>query len=97
VNAANLTLWKLAGNPIYFQKINSTTWRRIQSNVILATLTVVYSLTFNDTLVLYDGVSTYYGLTSRKYYSSSSLTNLFSTSINDGTWIIVFYSAGIGN
>ena len=96
MNAANLTLWKLYDNPIYFQQINQTKWRKIQSNAILATLTVINSLTINDTLVLYDGISTYYGLNSQYYYSSPSLTTLFSSIIDEGTWILIYYSVGIG-
>ena len=93
VNAFNLTLWKQSGQPIYFQKINETTWIRILSNNILSYLAVISSN--NDNIVLYDGL-TYYALDSKNIYISATLSTLYNLVKYYGSWVLIYYSAGVG-
>ncbi len=94
-NASNLTLWKQSNQPIYFQKINETIWRKILSNSVQALLTVISSN--NDNIILYDGLyKTYYALNSEKIYTSTSVDTLFTSVVYEGSWLLIYYSAGIG-
>ena len=49
----------------------------------------------NDSIVLYDG-STYYALNSKNIYTSVSLSTLYNFVIYEGSWVLIYYSAGIG-
>lgn len=93
VNPFNLTLWKQSSQSNYFQKINETIWIKILSNKIQSYLTVISS--DNDSIVLYDG-STYYALNSKNIYTSVSLSTLYNFVIYEGSWVLIYYSAGIG-
>ena len=71
-------------------------WQKIIFNSIVANLTVISNA--NDTVVLYDYVGlTYYALNSQYMYTGSSLSTLYSLNQYLGSWILVYYSAGIGN
>jgi len=94
VNPSNLTLWKQLGQSIYFQKINQTTWIRILFNNIQSFLKVISSN--NDNIVLYDN-STYYALNSKNIYTSTSLSTLYNLVKYEGSWVLIYYSAGFGN
>ena len=96
INSSNLTLWQQSGRQLFFQQIDQTTWQKIIFNSIVANLTVISNA--NDTVVLYDYVGlTYYALNSQYMYTGSSLSTLYSLNQYLGSWILVYYSAGIGN
>jgi hypothetical protein len=96
IDPSNLTLWQQSGEQLFFEKINSVSWQKIISNLVVANLTVISDI--NDTVVLYDSFNlTYYALNSHSIYNGSSLTKLNDSSTkNNGTWLLVYYSGGIG-
>ena len=96
VNQSNLTLWQETNQQTFFQQINSTIWQKIIFNSVVANLTVISSI--NDTIILYDYVGlTYYALNSQYMYTGSSLSTLYSLNQYVGSWLMVYYSGGIGN
>ena len=98
LNVSNLTLWQDSNHEqIFFQKISDEFWYKISYNSIVATLLVISNV--NDTLILNDTIGLkYYALNSQNMYSGSSLNNLLNSSIEtSGSWILIYYSARIGN
>lgn len=97
VDPSSLSLWKQSSQQTYFQKINQLIWQKISFNTVISTLNVLANMSRNDTLVLIDSqFLTYYALNSKYMYYSQSLSTLFSSGRYDGSWILIYYSAGIG-